>query len=285
MPKISVIVPVYNTEKYLKTCLNSLINQTFPDVEIICINDGSTDGSAEILKKYPQIKVITQKNKGLSEARNAGIEIAAGEYISFVDSDDWVDLDFFKKLYKSITKNNADIACATIKRRKNKYRVKYEEEKVYTDLEDKIRVCGLPESSYVWNKLYKREVVINNIFPPVYYEDMLWTPNVIKEANKIVTVPETTYYYRPNSSSIVKKCPSKKKQEDFYNAKKYLVHFFDENKIKLSEKERYITRNKYYFLGILWLKIKEYRYNTEYYLFGFIPTIKITQYPKLVRVL
>lgn len=284
MTKISLVVPVYNTEKYLRKCLDSLLNQTFHDIEIICINDGSTDNSAKILEEYPHIKVITQENRGLSEARNTGIKAASGDYIGFVDSDDWVDLDFFEKLYNSITKYDADIACATIKRRKNKYRVKYEEEVVYTDLEEKIRICGLPKSSYVWNKLYKASIVKQNLFTPgVYFEDMLWTPKVIKQANKIVTVPETTYYYRPNSGSIVKKCPSIKKQEDFYNAKKYLINFFDENGIKLPEKERYITKRRYYFCGILWLKIKEYRYNTEYYLFGFIPTIKITRYPKLVR--
>ena len=119
MTTISVIVPVYNTGKYLKTCLNSLVNQTFHDIEIICVNDGSTDKSAEIVQQYHNIKIINQKNQGLSVARNAGIEAATGEYIGFVDSDDWVDLDFFEKLYNSITKYNADIACATIKRRTN----------------------------------------------------------------------------------------------------------------------------------------------------------------------
>jgi len=280
MAKISVVVPVYNTEKYLRKCLDSLINQTFQDIEIICVNDGSTDNSAKILEEYPQIKVITQENKGLSEARNAGIRAANTEYIGFVDSDDWVEPNFYEKLYDSITKNNADIACTTIKRRVNKFRVKYEEEKIYTDLDEKIKVCGLPKSSYVWNKLYKTEIVKQNEFTPkVYFEDMLWTPNILKQSDKLVTVSGTMYHYRVNSSSIVKKCPSKKKQEDFYNAKKTLVKFFDDNQIKLAESERYITRRRYYFLNMLLLKEKEYRYNTEYYLFGFIPTIKITKYP------
>jgi len=284
MSKISVIVPVYNTAKYLRQCLESLVNQTFSDIEIICVNDGSTDNSAKILEEYPQIKVITQENKGLSEARNTGIKIAKGEYIGFVDSDDWVDLDFFEKLYNSITKYDADMACATIKRRIKKYRVRYNEEKSYTDLEEKLKVCGLPRSSYVWNKLYRTSIVKQNLFiKNVYFEDILWTPNVIKQSDKIVTVPYTIYHYRVNSNSIVKKCPSKKKQEDFYNAKKYLIKFFDENQIQISEKERSITKRKYYFCSILWLKIKEYRYNTEYYLLGFIPTIKITRYPKLTR--
>ena len=284
MAKISIIVPVYNTKKYLRKCLDSLVNQTFKDIEIICVNDGSTDGSEEILKQYPTIKVITQESRGPSEARNTGIKAAEGEYIGFVDSDDWVDLDFFEKLYNAISEYNADIACSTIQRRKNKFRVKYNKKEVFENLEDKIKVCGLPKSSYVWNKLYKLEIIKNNFFTPnIFFEDMLWTPNILKNSGKLVTVPDTNYYYRVNSNSIVKKCPSKKKQEDFYNAKKYMIEFFDENQIKLAEKERYITKHKYYFLNILLLKIKEYRYNTEYYLFGFIPTIKITQYPKLTE--
>ena len=102
MPKISVIVPVYNVEKYLARCLDSIINQTLADIEIICINDGSTDNSLEILndyaKKDSRIKIIDQTNAGLSCARNAGMQIAQGEYIGFVDSDDWIDLDFYEKL-------------------------------------------------------------------------------------------------------------------------------------------------------------------------------------------
>jgi len=284
MPKISVIVPVYNSEKYLKKCLDSLTNQTFNDLEIICINDGSTDNSARIMAEYSSIKVINQDNRGLSEARNTGIKEAKGDYIGFVDSDDWIDLNFYEKLYDAICRNSADIACATIKRRKNKYRVQYTEEKIYVELDEKLKMCGLPKSSYVWNKLYKSNLVKNNLFARnKYFEDMLWTPIVLKQAEKIITVPDVVYYYRANSNSIVKKRPSKKKQEDFYNAKKNLIKFYDDNKIKLDEEYRYITKSKYYFCRILWLKEKEYRYNIEYYLFGFIPTIKVTRYPELQR--
>ena len=117
MSKVSVIVPVYNTEKYLEKCLNSLINQTLHDIEVICVNDGSTDNSLNILNQYAQkdnrIKIINQENKMQGAARNAGTQIAAGEYIGFVDSDDWIDLDYFEKLYNAATKYNLDIALAT----------------------------------------------------------------------------------------------------------------------------------------------------------------------------
>ena len=98
-PKVSIIVPVYNAEKYLERCLDSLVNQTLKDIEIICINDGSTDKSLKILNKYAgeynNILIIEQENKGQSAARNVGIDTAGGEFIAFIDADDWVDLDYF----------------------------------------------------------------------------------------------------------------------------------------------------------------------------------------------
>ena len=100
MPKISIIVPVYNREKLIKRCLDSLLNQTLKDIEIICVNDSSTDNSEKIIKQYTdsRIKLITIPHSGPSVCRNKGMEIASGEYIGFTDSDDWVDLDFFEKL-------------------------------------------------------------------------------------------------------------------------------------------------------------------------------------------
>ena len=113
MPKVSVIIPVYNTEKYLRRCFDSVVNQTLSDIEIICINDCSTDNSLEILQEYAskdkRIKLIDFKvNKGAAIARNIGIDAATGEYIGFVDSDDFVDLDFYEKLYKKAAETGAD---------------------------------------------------------------------------------------------------------------------------------------------------------------------------------
>ena len=117
---VSVIVPIYNVEKFLKRCLDSIINQTLKDIEIICVNDGSTDGSAEILDQYKnldnRIIVLNCKNQGPSVARNTGMKIARGEYVSFVDSDDWIDNDFLEKLYVAAKKHDADAACTYINR-------------------------------------------------------------------------------------------------------------------------------------------------------------------------
>lgn len=118
MPKVSIIVPVYNVEKYLRKCIDSLVNQTLNDIEIICINDGSTDKSLKILKEYKnkdsRIILLNQENSGQSVARNRGIEIAKGEYLGFVDPDDWIDLDYYEKLYNAAIGTNADIATAGI---------------------------------------------------------------------------------------------------------------------------------------------------------------------------
>ncbi len=124
MPKVSIIIPVYNVEKYLQRCLDSVVNQTLKDIEIICVNDGSTDNSAIILeefsKKDERIKIVNQKNGGLSRARNTGLEHSNGDYIGFLDSDDWIDLDYYEKLHDAAERNNCDIAFADFIRKNEK---------------------------------------------------------------------------------------------------------------------------------------------------------------------
>lgn len=112
MTKISAILPVYNVEQYIKDCLDSIINQTMDDIEIICVNDGSLDNSLQVLEEYAQkdarIKIISQENQGQGIARNNGLKIANGEYITFIDPDDWVDVDMFEKMYNSAKKFDSD---------------------------------------------------------------------------------------------------------------------------------------------------------------------------------
>ncbi len=116
--KVSIIVPVYNVEKYLQSCMDSLVNQTLEDIEIICVNDGSTDNSLEILESYAKkdsrIKVFTIENSGNSIARNYGIKIAKGKYVGFVDSDDYINETMFEKLYNSCEQNDLDLAICKI---------------------------------------------------------------------------------------------------------------------------------------------------------------------------
>jgi len=279
---ISVIVPVYNTEKFLKECLKSIINQTFKDLEIICVNDGSTDNSLKILNEFKnrdfRIKIITKENAGLSAARNTGVEAATGEYIAFIDSDDTVDLNFFEKLYNAIVKNNSDISAASILRTRknlNKIRVKYDREETFKTLEDKINACNIPKCCYVWNKLYKSELVKKVKFKEgAYYEDILWTPVVLKEASSLTTVCGTNYYYRANSLSTVKKPQSLKKQLDSYNAKKFLIDFFKKNNLPLTKKQKTVTKRLFYLGNFVILKIKEFADTEIFCLFGCIPVFK-----------
>ena len=115
-PKVSIIIPVYNTEIYLEKCLESIIRQSLKEIEIIITNDGSSDNSLQIIRAFEEfdkrIKVINQEKQGQAAARNRGIEIAKGEYIGFVDSDDWIDFDYYEKLYLTAKKYNSDVALA-----------------------------------------------------------------------------------------------------------------------------------------------------------------------------
>lgn len=283
MKKVSIIVPVYNTENYLSTCLNSLLNQTLSDIEIICINDGSTDNSLEILEEYAKkddrIKIINQENSGVSIARNIAIKVANGEFIGFVDSDDYIDSDFYEKLYNSAIKNNCDISAATIVRKRQysqKYSVHYIDEKICNTLEEKIKACQIPDCCYIWNKLYRSELVNNSFFKEgVYFEDVLWLPEIIKNSNKLVTVSNANYYYRARKGSIVK-TNSPKKQNDSYIAKKYIIEFFDNNNLLLLNKYRNITKKIKYLFSIPIFKIKEFEEYEIALLFGLIPIYKLS---------
>lgn len=270
MAKISIIVPVYNTEKFLEKCLNSLINQTLKDIEIICINDGSTDKSLQILEKFAnkdkRIQIINQTNSGLSVARNIGIKKAKGEYIGFVDSDDWVDLNFFEQLYINVKKYNADIGVAGIKRIRSykwKYHIKLEKEEVIQDTNKKFKKCDVPEKCYVWNKIYKLSELqkLNiNFEPNVYFEDRLFTAQVLINLKTLVTVPDIYYNYWTNPNSIVK-TKSKKKSKDSQYTKEKLMKYLKENNVNL---DHYYTQiKKFKFLGLTFLKIKYYKYKKE----------------------
>ena len=164
MPKVSVIIPVYNVEEYLRECLDSVVNQTLKDIEIICVNDGSTDNSLAILEEYAakdeRLRVFTQENQGQSVARNLAMEKARGEYIGFVDSDDWIDLDFYEKLYRAAVKAQADIACANIyKPDEKRYYIKYSKVKVVSKTLKKYDVADIPRWNYTCNKIYKRSAL------------------------------------------------------------------------------------------------------------------------------
>lgn len=215
MKKVSIIVPVYKVEKYLKRSMDSLVNQTLEDIEIICINDGSPDNCLSILKEYKEkypdkIVIIDKKNEGVWKGRFDGIAKATGEYIGFTDSDDYIALDYAEKLYNAAKKDEADISVCGF------YRVDVETEHIFstemTGYKGKvINMDKNPEDTLsingaLWNKLYKAEILknMNNLKnPPRILDDMMFFLLVLLNTNKITFINDSLYYYMVRSDSIV----------------------------------------------------------------------------------
>ena len=283
-PKVSVIVPAYNTEKYIEKCLISLIKQTMKEIEIIIINDGSTDNTLEIINKFAsldkRIKLITQSNQKQGAARNKGMKIAKGEYIGFVDSDDWIDLDYFEKLYATAKKYNSDIALATnvrIGNGKTKKRLNIEKEEFVKTLQEKIDISHQAKNPCPTNKIYRREMLqINQITWPegVYCEDKLFTIHAIYYANGLVTVPNAYYYYYRNPNSTVNsksKRHSIKILADKNKARKTVVDFLREKNADIKDSGFFYRSNKIIIKNKALLTIKCFLKKEIYYLFGFLP--------------
>ncbi|MDR2395361.1 MAG: glycosyltransferase [Endomicrobium sp.] len=213
-PKVSVIIPVYNTEKYLKQCLDSVCNQTLKDIEIICVNDESTDSSLDILKEYAnkdnRIIIINQKNLGAGSARNSGLEIAKGQYIAFVDSDDWINLNMLESLYNKAEKTNSDIVLFSYKYYYDNLRLlekfKYFDTKVLKGLEvfsykDSIEDIFKVFDPKVTIKFYKKSFVINNKlkFQNLYTcNDVFFSYASAVFANRVTYTDNYFYIYRIN---------------------------------------------------------------------------------------
>lgn len=283
--KLSIIVPVFNTEKYLSECLNSLINQTLKSIEIICVDDGSTDNSLSILEKFHskdgRVKIIHQENFGVSVARNNGIAMAQGEYIGFVDSDDWVDADFFEKLYNASQKFGAEVVAGDFlwyKGNSQKPKMKYKEEKFYTETSEKVKNALIPKLNYIWNKIYKRESLLKLNIPfekDRYYEDMIWLVQVIYYMQGFATVPNTFYHYRRHSESIVMQT-SAKHLNDWAYAEKKMLDFMREHNIPILIPCKKAEKVKVALFGIDFLKVEYYLpCTTKYKLFGFLPILVV----------
>ena len=212
-PMISVIVPIYNVEKYLARCVDSIVNQTYKNLEIILVDDGSPDRCPQMCDDYAEkdsrIKVVHKKNGGLSDARNAGMAVATGEYISFIDSDDYVSDDFFECLLDAMNKENSDIAeCSVVKLYEDNRFDEFSDDlsvKTY-DTQDAMSalIAENPFHQHVWNKLYKTELVKNIPYAVgKLNEDEFWTYQVFGRANKVSKLNKTMYYYFQRNSSIM----------------------------------------------------------------------------------
>lgn len=197
--KVSVIVPVYGVEKYIDKCLNCLVNQTLEDIEVIVVNDGTKDNSQKIIdkyvKKYPnKVKSFIKENGGQGSARNYGLKKATGEYIGYVDSDDYVEFDMYEKLYNKAKENNLDIVIC------GNYNVSEDYKSKKIDLEfikyNDNKLNALLGKKAVWNKIYKKNIVENLEFrSKVWYEDFDFSIKAICNAKKIDYINEPLYDY------------------------------------------------------------------------------------------
>lgn len=212
-PLISIIIPVYGVEKYIAQCLESVINQTYKNLEIIVVNDGTKDKSAEIAKEYAakdsRIKVYDFKNGGLSVARNRGLEIATGEYISYLDSDDWLDTKMYETLLETAMKNEADmVKCGIIETNGvAEEKITFKDVKIINNDQHKAFKNYFKGILWTlaWNGLYKKELAKKVKFPDnVVHEDNYSSGMFLYLAKKVIAMPFCLNYYRVNDAGISK---------------------------------------------------------------------------------
>lgn len=215
MPKISVIIPVYNAGKYIKKCILSVINQTLKDIEIIVVNDGSIDNSLKIInklsKEYPnRLKIYTKENGGAGSARNLGLEKAKGEFIKFVDADDYLDKNILEKMYNIAKENNVSLVRGNYKTILGFIRIKDKcswSDINYNKIVDvkKNKDYIVTETSGIGNKLIKRDLIGDLRFPEsTKWEDLAIMPPIIASSNKLFHMDEPVYNYRVNMNTTIK---------------------------------------------------------------------------------
>ena len=235
MPKFSIIIPVYNVEKYIKKCLDSVFNQSFKDYEVIVVNDGTKDNSMDIVKKY-DVKTINQDNQGLSVARNTGVSKAKGEYLLFLDSDDYIEKDLLKEINKSL-KNNPDLVRFQIREvYEDSSDVKDYPEQEFNNLNGVEAFNIISKYHFVENAstyVYKRDYFLKEQFSfkkGTFHEDYGLIPLVIMKASTVNSINYIGYNYLQRENSIMSSRnyeKIKKKVDDFYNHYKYLIEEID----------------------------------------------------------
>lgn len=209
---ISIIVPIYNVKPYLRRCIDSILNQSYHEFELILVDDGSPDNCGAICDEYVakdnRICVIHKENGGLSDARNAGLQIAKGEYIAFIDSDDWITPDFLERLHSTLVETGADICECDVIKTEGETEVRPVQEKSL-DLYDTVDALEqlIHDGAFhqhVWNKLYRRETIGDIVFPKgKTNEDEFWTYQVFGNAKKVARISDVLYFYFQRTGSIM----------------------------------------------------------------------------------
>lgn len=266
-PKVTIVIPVYNTERLIDRCLESVVGQSLSAIEIICVNDGSTDGSGALLDRWAErdsrIRVVHQSNGRQGKARNAALNIAQGEYVGMIDSDDYIPKEYFERLYNAAVEADAEVAmCGIVKQKRLAERtvVAFDRAEVVCDAEQKLRACHCPPEFHPVNKLYRRSMIERiglRFREGVQYEDVMFVTRAIVESNRLVTVPNLSYYYVLNPTSTVKSRQTSEKQRQKYEAHRAMVEYVSARSIKISPRHRNITVRYFKAMGICLWKIKE----------------------------
>lgn len=255
---ISIIIPVYNVAKYLPRCIESILNQSYKEFEAIFINDGSLDNSLEILQEYSKkdnrVHIINKENEGSGEARNIGLKKSKGQYISFIDSDDWVHKDYLKLMYEEIERSNSDVVmCNPIKtyddenKNKNLRTGKFNIVNLEKNPEKIVDILAMP---VLWNKLYNKKIIMDKkikFSKLIIGEDLEFLYRVILNSKKISKVEKNLYFYYHRADSLTKDKFNEKKLNDIF----YVLDKIDEI---LTDKRslKYFDRYKViYILGAL----------------------------------
>ena len=210
-PRLSVIVPVYKVENYLRDCIDSILNQTFTDFELILVDDGSPDQCGKICDEYAaldkRVRVIHKSNGGLSDARNKGIDASKGDIIGFVDSDDKISDDMYQKMIQYMDDHQLDIVCAdtyVVKNGKETFRPRFREDKLFSRMEALREILTDSLDNAAWNKIYKREVIGDIRFPMGrIYEDVATVYRFIGNSEKVGYICKPFYYYFKRKGSII----------------------------------------------------------------------------------
>ena len=273
---ISIIIPIYNVEKYLRECLNSVVNQTFKNIEIICVNDGSLDNSSTILEEFVQkdsrIKVINKENGGYASAINTGLDIAQGEFIQIVESDDYCSATMCANMYNKIANTDADLVTSDFYfLNKNKTKVCK-----YLNFKDQdiefFNLTSLPyiiaKQAFPWKSLYRKSFLDKNNIRMLQdgngaYEDQPWNAMVLSYAKKILYVNKPLYYYRldANGSSTNN---GKKSMINYIKRKEQTKKFLEQNNLFYGEIQEYYCNSA---VGgcLFYFKRISFEYKEEYY--------------------
>lgn len=243
MPKLSIIVPVYKVEQYIHKCVDSILNQTFTDFELILVDDGSPDNCGAICDEYSlkdeRVRVIHKENGGVSKARNFGIDKAKGEYIGFVDSDDYIDANMYQEMLAFLEANDLDVVCTDtyiVRGDRKKYKPRYSKDMIFENGTAITENLNGNLDNAVWNKVYKREVISDIRFPlNRRYEDVATVYKWFFNANKVGYLSKPYYYYIKLDSSFIGTSFNSRSRYEHFLAYQERYEFAKKNGLKVSE--------------------------------------------------